>query len=372
MLQVETFPLDDAALVLAPASGAVAVVDAATRAMLEELRLGRDATEIAAARAVMAGVATAEALGQVRALADVWRRLSARRRASPAPAPARPSAIDAPPALDAVIWLGPRPVRLRVWPPRLARVLAAVTAPGRDAGGGLADAGPAILDVRRVGRSYELVLDGAPVLHTGDWMIARSEVLRRLILAGHPDRQWLAVLHAAGVSGPHGATLLCGFSGAGKSTLTGYLLASGLELVTDDYAPIEAGSGLLWPIPFGLSVKEGSWPLLAPHFPDLARTPVVRTRQRRQRYVAPPRATATPQPVRCLVFPLYQPGAGMELTPLRPGEALALCAHSGGWYESSPARLAGLVRWLGGRPAYALAYDDTAAAVAAVRGLLAA
>ena len=57
---------------------------------------------------------------------------------------------------------------------------------------------------------------------------------------------------------------------------------------------------------------------------------------------------------------------------LRPGEALALCAHSGGWYESTPARLAELVGWLGARPAYALAYDDTAAAVAAVRGLLAA
>ena len=370
MLQVETFPLDDAALVLAPASGAVAVVDAATRTMLEELRAGRDASEIAAARAAMAGITAAEALVQVGALAGFWRRLSARRRASPAPP--RPAAAGAPPALDVVIRLGQRPVRLRVWPPRLAGVLAAVTAPGREAGGVPDCAGPAVLDVRRVGRSYELVLDGAPVLRTGDWMIARSEVLRRLILAGHPGRQWLAVLHAAGVSGPHGAALLCGFSGAGKSTLTGYLLASGLELVTDDYAPIEAGSGLLWPVPFGLSVKEGSWPLLAPHFPDLARAPVVRTRRRRQRYLTPPRATATSQPVRCLVFPLYGPGAGLELTPLRPGEALALCAHSGGWYESSPARLAELVGWLGGKPAYALSYGDTAAAVAAVRGLLAA
>ena len=369
MLQVETFPLDDAALVLAPASGAVAVVDAATRIMLEELRVGRDASEIAAARAATAGVTAAEALAQVGALADFWRRLSAPRRASPAPP--RPGATGAPPALDAVIGLGPRPVRLRVWPPRLARVLAAVTAPGREAD--VPDrARAAVLDVRRVGRSYELVLDGAPVLRTGDWMIARSEVLRRLILAGNPGREWLAVLHAAAVSGPAGAVLLCGFSGAGKSTLTGYLLASGLELVTDDYAPIEAGSGLLWPVPFGLSVKEGSWPLLAPHFPDLARAPVVRTRRRRQRYLTPPRATATSQPVRCLVFPLYGPGAGLELTPLRPGEALALCAHSGGWYESSPARLAELVGWLGGKPAYALSYGDTAAAVAAVRGLLAA
>ena len=35
------------------------------------------------------------------------------------------------------------------------------------------------------------------MLRTNDWMIARSEVLRRLILAAHPGREWLAVLHAA-------------------------------------------------------------------------------------------------------------------------------------------------------------------------------
>ena len=54
--------------------------------------------------------------------------------------------------------------------------------------------------------------------------------------------------------------------------------------------------------------------------------------------------------MRCLVFPLYQPGAPLELTALRPGEALALCARSGGWYESSRERLAELVDWLGALP----------------------
>jgi hypothetical protein len=369
VLRIETFPLDDAAFVLAPASGIVAVVDAGTRDVLEDLRAGRGTAEVAAAWAGATGLAAAEALGQVEALRNFWGRLSGRRRQPAMPRPLGPAGTE--PRLDAAIRLGPPPVRLRVWPPRLARVLAAVTAPCCGPVDGLAT-GSAILEVRRAGRTYQLVLDGAPVLRTDDWMIARSEVLRRLILAGNPDRQWLAVLHAAAVSGPAGAALLCGFSGAGKSTLTGYLLASGLALVTDDYAPIEASTGLVWPVPFGLSVKEGSWPLLMPHFPALAQAPVVRTKQRRQRYVAPPRAAAAPQPVRCLIFPLYQPGAGLELTALRPGEALELCARSGGWYENSPQRLSELVGWLGSKPAYALSYGDTAAAIAAVRGLLAA
>ena len=33
---------------------------------------------------------------------------------------------------------------------------------------------------------------------TNELMIARSEVLRRLVLASHPERAWLAILHAAG------------------------------------------------------------------------------------------------------------------------------------------------------------------------------
>ena len=160
-------------------------------------------------------------------------------------------------------------------------------------------------------------------------------------------------------------------SGAGKSTLTGLLVASGLELVTDDYAPIEAGTRLLWPVPFGLSVKEGSWPVLAPHFPAIANTPIVRTRARRQRYLAAVSRATLPQPVRCLIFPLYVPGAPLELIALRPGEALELCTRSGGWYESSRTRLAELVDWIRTIPAYALSYGDAQSAVATVRRLIA-
>ena len=57
-----------------------------------------------------------------------------------------------------------------------------------------------------------------------------------------------------------------------------------------------------------------------------------------------------PQTVRCLVFPLYRAGAGVELIPLQPGEALELCARSGGWYESSRERLGEFTRWLAGCP----------------------
>ena len=212
------------------------------------------------------------------------------------------------PALDVICRAGEVPVRLRVWPTRLAGLLRAVTLPSHAAA---ADAPlcASSVEVHRQGRSYLLHVDGEHLLATNDLMVARSETLRRLVLASQPRREWLAVLHGAGVAGPAGAALLCGFSGAGKSTLTGLLVASGLELVTDDYAPIEAGTRLLWPVPFGLSVKEGSWPLLAPHFPALADAPLIRSRARRQRYLANLRRATRPQPVRLPDLPTIPAGS---------------------------------------------------------------
>jgi hypothetical protein len=370
VLETLTFTLDDMTLLAAPATGSVAVVDAAAGQALEALRRGEDERRVAATLARSRGSSDAAAAVELAELRQSWSRLAAPRRPARGVAPSKMAGVGRP-VLDIVCRVGPTPVRLRVHPPHLARLIAAITAPCRlgflkDAE---AEAWP-MLEVLRARGHYRLFLDSTCLLTTDDLMIARSETLRRLVLASHPDRRWLAVLHAAAVAGPAGAALLCGTSGAGKSTLTGFLLASGLAFVTDDYAPLEAGSWRLWPVPLGLSVKEGSWPLLAAAFPDLATATIVRTRQRRQRYVRPPRIASAPAPVACLVFPLYQPGTGVDLVALRPGEALALCAQSGGWFESSPERLEELTRWLARTPAYALSYGDTGGAVAAVRRLV--
>ncbi len=74
--------------------------------------------------------------------------------------------------------------------------------------------------------------------------------------------------------------------------------------------------------------------------------------------------------MRSLVFPLYAPGTPLEVVRLEPGETLALCARSGGWYESSPERVRELADWIGTTPAYAMSYGDGADAVTAVRRLL--
>ncbi len=365
MSGIETFPLGDMALVRSPRSGAVAMVDAPTRTILEALAAGARVAALALTHASALGGEVQAATAHIAELRRRWRELDTPFEPTPElPAPA----MAANPALDLRCGAGAVAVRLRIWPPTLARIVAAVTAPAHLA---LPFAGTEpTLEVRRYGSRYHLHGNGEHLLTTGQLMIARSETLRRLILASHPGRAWLAVLHAAAVAGPAGAALLCGTSGAGKSTLTALLVASGLDLVTDDYAPVEMDTRLLWPVPFAMSVKEGSWPVLAPHFAGLAGAPVIRTRQRRQRYLAPRAFAARPMPASCLVFPLYRPGTTVEMTPLEPAEALQLLTRSGGWYENSPDRLAALVDWIAELPAYALAYGDGADAVAAVRRLV--
>ena len=92
------------------------------------------------------------------------------------------------------------PVRLRVWPPA-PRPAAPRRHPALPRHVPQCDSGGRTIEVRRVGGSYVLHEDGNHALTTANLMVARSEALRRLVIASHPDRQWLAVLHGAGVAG---------------------------------------------------------------------------------------------------------------------------------------------------------------------------
>ena len=197
VLQIVSSPLDEMALVAAPATGAVAVVDATARAILEGLGSGRDEHALAAACAEASGVTVADALGEVVALRRAWVGLATARR--PTRSPALPARSSRQPSLDTVCRVGSAPVRLRIWPPRLAALLAAVTAHCRyeDAGVHGPD-GISTLEAWRVGGRYLLFQDHRHLLTTDSLMLARSELLRRLVLASHPERAWLAILHGAG------------------------------------------------------------------------------------------------------------------------------------------------------------------------------
>ncbi len=350
-------PLGDGAILALPDNGRIAVLNPAARFACEALAGGRPFPEVVGAYARRFGIPASRAERDLRELRRGLRRLG--REPSPARAHAAGSAADAPADLRDDYAPGPRPVRLTVrGSPRLARLLRHLLEPARTLG-------PARvrLTVTRDGRYYDIRRDGTLLTRTDDLLLARSETLRHLLLSSHGRRRWLAFLHGAAVAGNGDAWLIAGSSGSGKSTLAATLLREGLALVTDDYAPLEAGSGLLHRVPFAMGVKDASIALLRDLLPALERVPRLRFRNREVRYVAPPTVAADRLPVAGLLFPLHDPTSRPSLTPLAPEQAFTLCAQGGGWFESSPRRLSELLAWFRSKPAWLVTYPDSRSAL---------
>jgi hypothetical protein len=367
-VEATAFPLDEALVVVPEDSGDVCLLNGSARLLWERLRNRAPVGDIAGWFAHRFGLSPVQAAADVSHVLDTLAELGllAGQETPKLPEdtdadPAGPLAGTFEPALDAVYRMGPAPVRIRCEDPELAVLIDAAAAPAR-AVTPAADT----LDVRRTA-GLLAILCGEDLLFVSENPAeVRSEVFRHAILRAHPGRCWLGMLHAAVVGAGGSCILMSGASGSGKSTLAATLIARGLDFVTDDYAPLEQGSRQIWPVPFGLSVKAGSWDLLGRQFAQFATSRTVANRGRPTRYIwpseqppVPPSAGLTP---RMITFPKFVPGAGLEVERLSGAQALALFAHGGAWLNSEPACVAELVDFLGTMPAVALTYGDLDAA----------
>ena len=195
-----------------------------------------------------------------------------------------------------------------------------------------------------------------------------------LIEEAHGGAAALPILHGAAIATPEGAWLLCGASGSGKSTLVAALVAAGYPLIADDILPLAQEPRGVWPVPLALSVKEGSWPVLAARFPELAHARTFTAGERQVRYLWPRPGTAVPSdrpiPVAGILFPHYEPGTAVAVELLRPLQTLALLAQSGSRLNVEPAKVEPLVAWLGNLPAFDVALDALDEAVSRLSQLI--
>jgi hypothetical protein len=218
--------------------------------------------------------------------------------------PPRPPRVRRPPrskpAWSAVCRVGEVPVRVVCHPATVAGSLALLTR--RTV---VRDVAETCLVLFRARDGFVLLQDGTPVGCQPNAASARWALLRQLVSIGR-RRRWLALLHAAGVATPAGCLVLAGGSGSGKSTLLAGLLHAGHGFVADDILPLEAGTGLVWPVPLAVSIKQGSWPVVEQLFPGFERAPVVRFAERKLRYLWPASdavALAHGTPAAALLFP---------------------------------------------------------------------
>lgn len=188
-------------------------------------------------------------------------------------------------------------------------------------------AGPAALDLWR---------DGAPVARNqrpGDalgqvvWDVNRSAAEA----SGHH-----LLFHAAALEANGAGILLPGASGSGKSTLAAGLAQAGLRYLTDELAALDMRNGLLHPYPKPITVKPGSFAVLAHLEPrdGGARAPWAGTGWTGVEWQVPvggetDRRVGRPCPPRYVLVPRYEAAAPAALVPLSETEAFfALALHA--------------------------------------------
>jgi hypothetical protein len=292
-------------------------------------------------------------------------------RAADQPRVAEPDLPGDTPALDAVYRVGEVAVRVSCYPAAIAAAFAPLAAPAR------VPDDPTEVDARlalfRDQRAFVLTRDDRIVEELDSAPAARWALVRHLVAASGRGR-CLALLHAGAVATPAGCLLICGESGAGKSTLLAGLVHAGLAFVADDIVPLEKGTGLVWPVPLAISIKQDSWPLLGSLFPELADAPIVRFGGRTMRYLWPdshaPTTGTTDYRVAAALFPRYAGDSPATLSPLDPVRSLALLGQGGSILPYADDGLAELLAWWSVLPTYQLTYGRLDEAMAEVSTLI--
>lgn len=180
------------------------------------------------------------------------------------------------------------------------------------------------------------------------------------------------IVHAAALEHGGGAILLPAASGSGKTTLAAGLVKAGMGYLSDEVAAIHPTTLAVTPYPKPLTVKVGSWDVLAGLAPLAADVPGP---YREQQWHVDPRAIrpgsiAAPCRPRLLVFPCYRPGAATRLVPLGRAEAVVrLATHTFSRPEPAQRGLDVLAEVVRACDAFTLVVGDLDEACAAVRSL---
>jgi len=212
------------------------------------------------------------------------------------------------------------------------------------------------------GGEWVLVVDGMERLRTSEASELIGGINHAVLELVHPGIEWLAMIHGGAVARGGRGVGLPAACGSGKTTLVAHLLHRGWDYLADDLIALAAPDGRIVPLPLPLSVKEGSWDVLASLYPDFMRVRPYVTARGPSRQLAPPAGAwdMDPTPLRAFVFPKYAAGAATTLTPITPLEALQRLLSDRMWlgFPLEKRRVEAFIAWLDERPSYDLVHGD--------------
>jgi Coenzyme PQQ synthesis protein D (PqqD) len=201
---------------------------------------------------------------------------------------------------------------------------------------------------------------------------ARAILLQEMTVHRGPGRESGAILHAGACGTASDCVILAGATHAGKSTLCAALMAGGFYCYSDDSTVLDRQfkvSGM----PFPLTLRESSWPVLDARFPSFIDGAPVHRRSGCTVRFLPSNLPANSSPAataRALVFVEYRPGASSTLQPLTPFDALLGLRQGGFWVEHDRESIAEFLSWIGRLDCYRLTYSRIDEASGIVDGLL--
>ena len=196
--------------------------------------------------------------------------------------------------------------------------------------------------------------------------ILLQEIARRCATT---PRQWLSLLHAGACGNHRSCVIFPAASRSGKTTLAAVLMQGGLTFYADDSVALEKETLEIPVMPFGLPIREGSWPLLAERVPGFDHLPVSQRFGQQIRFIYPAVHQASVRAA-AIVFPSYAPGSKLSIHPLNTLEALIHLKESGFWVENQQESINGFLAWLESLRCFQMAYAQVDEAAGFITTLL--
>lgn len=180
------------------------------------------------------------------------------------------------------------------------------------------------------------------------------------------EDDWLGTLHASTVSTGKEAILVIGKSGKGKSTFTAHAMASGLNLVADDFSPILAENKHVYSYPGAISIKSGAFESFSETIPDFDKLPLVFKGHEKGsvKFIVAFQNSSTMQsyPCRIMVSIHYKPHAKTELKDIPFSEAMEVFVPDS-WISPKEIHAKEFMAWIEQLSFYELTYSNTQEAI---------
>ena len=176
------------------------------------------------------------------------------------------------------------------------------------------------------------------------------------------EEDWLGTLHASTVTNNKEAILVIGKSGKGKSTFTAHAMATGLNLVADDFSPILAKNKHVFTYPGAISIKSGAFESLSKMIPDFDQLPLIFKGQEKGsvKFVVPFQSSSRTQSYPCqkMVSIHYKSRAKTELKEIPFSEAMEIFVPDS-WISPKEVHATEFMEWINSLLFYELTYSNT-------------